>query len=101
MSDPIFQKWNYFVLNINISTPAEPPSPEKASKKLKGTLSASFLQSQFPNEYSQIKPDQPMEVQIQKVLENLGSQGWELIEIFNISSKLLFFFKRPIIADLD
>ena len=96
MSDLSHQKWGYFVLNINISTPVEPSSPQKASEKLKGTLSASFLQSQFPDEYQEVKQDEPMEVQIQKVLEHLGSQGWELIEIFNVSSKLLFFFKRPI-----
>ena len=35
-----------------------------------------------------------MEVQLQKNLDRLGSQGWELINISTIGPKLLFFFKR-------
>ena len=85
MSQQNHQKWNYFVLNINIAAAPTPPSPEKASKKLKGTLSPSFIQDQFP----------PMEIQLQKKLQDLGSQGWELINISTIGPKLLFFFKKP------
>ena len=77
------------------------PSPEKASEKLKGSLSPSFIQSQFPNEYKEVKKDDPMEVQIQRILEKLGAQGWELIDISTVGSKLLFFFKRPKIVDSD
>ena len=93
--------WDYFVLNLNVTTPSTPPSPEKASEKLKGSLSPSFIQSQFPNEYKEVKKDDPMEVQIQRILEKLGAQGWELIDISTIGSKLLFFFKRPKIVDSD
>ena len=72
-----------------------PPSPEEASKKLKGTLSPSFIQDQFPEEYKKIKQGESMIVQLQKNLDRLGSQGWELINISTVGSKLLFFFKRP------
>ena len=72
-----------------------PPSPEEASKKLKGTLSPSFIQDQFPEEYKEMTQGEPMEVQLQKKLDRLGSQGWELINISTVGPKLLFFFKRP------
>ena len=78
-----------------------PPNPEEASKKLKGTLSPSFIQDQLPKEYKEVNNDKPMEVQIQELLAKLGEQGWELIDISTIASKLLFFFKRPNIGDSD
>ena len=95
MSQQNHQKWNYFVLNINIEAAPTPPSPEEASKKLKGTLSPSFIQDQFPEEYKEMNQGEPMEVQLQKNLDRLGSQGWELINISTVGPKLLFFFKRP------
>ena len=95
MSEESYQKWNYFVLNINIEAAPTPPSPEEASKKLKGTLSPSFIQDQFPKEYKEMNQGEPMELQLQKNLQVLGSQGWELINISTIGPKLLFFFKRP------
>ena len=95
MSQQNHQKWNYFVLNINIAAAPTPPSPEKASKKLKGTLSPSFIQDQFPQEYKNLNQSAPMEIQLQKKLQDLGSQGWELINISTIGPKLLFFFKKP------
>ena len=88
-------------MNLNVAAPSAPPSPEKASEKLKGSLSPSFIQSQFPNEYKEIKNDDPMEVQIQRVLDKLGAQGWELIDISTVGSKLLFFFKRPDVVGSD
>ena len=98
MNQQIHQKWNYFVLNINIAQQEPQSSPEEASKKLKGTLSPSFIQNQFPDEYKESKPTDPMEAQLQKTLERLGEQGWELIDISNVGPKLLFFFKRPNIS---
>ena len=89
-------RWNYFILHINITPPVVPPSPEEASKKLKGTLSPSFIQNQFPTEYKDVKRDEPMEVQLQKQLDRMGAQGWELINISTVGSKLLFFFKKPL-----
>ena len=101
MTKPRHQRWNYFIMNLNVTAPSTPPSPEKASEKLKGSLSPSFIQSQFPNEYKEIKNDDPMEVQIQRVLDKLGAQGWELIDISTVGSKLLFFFKRPDVVGSD
>lgn len=101
MTKPRHQRWNYFVLNLNIASPSASPSPEKASKKLKGSLSPSFIKNQFPNEYKEIENDDPMEVQIQRILEKIGAQGWELVDIFTVGQKLLFFFKRPDIVASD
>ena len=95
MSQQSYKKWNYFILNINVEAAPEPPNPEEASKKLKGTLSPSFIQNQFPEEYKEMNPGEPMEVQLQKKLDRLGSSGWELINISTVGPKLLFFFKRP------
>ena len=88
------QQWNYFVLNLNITKPAPAPNPEEASKKLKGTLSPSFIQDQFPEEYKEVRQGEPMEVQLQKNLDRLGSQGWELINISTTGPKLLFFLQK-------
>ena len=92
------QKWNYYVLNINVEAAPTPPSPEEASKRLKGKLSPSFIQDQFPKEYKKINQGEPMEAQLQKHLNRLGSQGWELINISTVGPKLLFFFKK---LDID
>ena len=99
MSGASEPRWNYFILHINITAPIVPPSPEEASKKLKGTLSPSFIQNQFPAEYKEVKRDEPMEVQLQKQLDKMGAQGWELINISTVGSKLLFFFKKPLAKD--
>jgi len=95
MSQQTDQKWKYFILNINIEAAPTPPSPEEASKKLKGRLSPSFIQDQFPKEYKKINKSEPMHVQLQKELDRLGSQGWDLINISTIGPKLMFFFKKP------
>ena len=42
-----------------------------------------------------------MEIQLQKKLRELGSQGWELINISTVGPKLLFFFKKPDDANAD
>ena len=76
-----------------------PPSPEEASKKLKGSLSPSFIKDQFPQEYKEVKQGPSLEKQIQVLLEQLGAQGWELISISPVGGKLLFFFKRPVPID--
>ena len=101
MHQSVHQQWGYFVLNVNIEQPSSPPSPEEASKKLKGTLSPSFIQEQFPQEYKNVKSGAPMEQQLQTFLDELGTKGWELINISTVGSKLLFFFKRPKINHPD
>ena len=101
MSQQNYQKWNYFVLKVNFTAPSEPPSPEKASEKLKGTLSPSFLQDQFPDEYKEVKSNKSVELQLQEVLGKLGAQGWELTNVSSVGPKLLFFFKRPDLSPSD
>lgn len=95
MDQTDFQQWSYFILNLNITKPGPAPNPEEASKKLKGTLSPSFIKDQFPQEYKEVKQGPALEKQIQVLLQQLGSKGWELINISTIGTKLLFFFKRP------
>ena len=99
MSQTAFQQWNYFILNLKITKPGPAPNPEEASKKLKGTLSPSFIKDQFPQEYKEVKQGPALEKQIQVLLEQLGAKGWELINISTIGTKLLFFFKRPASSD--
>ena len=101
MTKPGYQRWNYFVLQLKVNVPSPPPSPQKASEKLGGSLSPAFIRSQFPNEYKEIKNDEPMEVQIQRVLDKMGARGWELIDISTVGTKLFCFFKRPDIVDAD
>ena len=92
--------WEYKVMHLNIeitdSTANQSSSPEEASKKLKGTLSPSFIQSQFPDEYKEKEPGLPMHGQIQRILNVMGKENWELINISTIGVRLLFFFKRPV-----
>ena len=95
MNSTDFQQWNYFVLKLNITKPAPAPNPEEASKKLKGSLSPTFIKDQFPQEYKEVKQGPSLEKQIQVLLEQLGAQGWELISISPVGEILLFFFKRP------
>ena len=93
------QQWNYFVLNLNIVKPNPAPNPEEASKKLKGSLSPSFIKDQFPQAYKEVKQGPSLEKQIHVFLEELGAKGWELISIYPVGEKLLFFFKRPALID--
>ena len=95
MDPTSFLQWNYFILNLNVVKPNPAPNPEEASKKLKGSLSPSFIKDQFPQAYEEVKQGPSLEKQIQILLEELGAQGWELISIYPIGEKLLFFFKRP------
>ncbi|MCB4398456.1 DUF4177 domain-containing protein [Synechococcus sp. MU1625] len=99
MNSTDFQQWNYFVLKLNITKPAPAPNPEEASKKLKGSLSPTFIKDQFPQEYKEVKQGPSLEKQIQVLLEQLGAQGWELISISPVGEILLFFFKRPLRID--
>jgi len=96
MNPTSFPQWNYFVLNLNVAKPNPAPNPEEASKKLKGSLSPSFIKDQFPQAYKEVKQGPSLEKQIQILLEELGAKGWELISIHPIGERLLFFFKRPV-----
>ena len=87
--------WEYKILNLNIDEKSyEPsPTPEKDSKKLKGSLSADFIKEQFPEQYKQKKGLHPAD-QLQAILNVIGNEGWELKCIENVGRFLFFFFIR-------
>ena len=72
-----------------VSTTA--PDPDDASRKLGGSISVETLRSEFPEYYSSHNGRQ----QISDFLNQLGKEGWELIQIQNIVDLPLMVFKRP------
>jgi len=92
--------WEYRVIHININEKSTrdastTPNPEAASQKLQGALSPEFIKREFPGLYPNPKPGagHPA-MQLQNFLNDLGLQGWELIEISPVGSLLMFFLKR-------
>ena len=69
-----------------------PADPDDASRKLGGSLSAEALRSQFPEYYSQGNG----RAQISSFLNDIGRDGWELIQIQQIADLPLMIFKRPL-----
>ncbi|WP_288225562.1 hypothetical protein [uncultured Prochlorococcus sp.] len=93
-SNPDRDIWEYKILNLNIDTQQNNVSdPEKDSQKLKGSLSAEFIKTQFPEKYTKKKELHPAD-QLQNILNILGSEGWELKCIENVGRFLFFFFIR-------
>ena len=87
-------KWEYKILNINVETTSTPKSdPVKDSEKLNGYLSPDFIKKQFPTQYKEIKEVHPAN-QLQKILNIIGEEGWELVESERIGKFLFFIFKR-------
>jgi len=77
-------QWEYRVIHINVdnSTPPQPPDPQVASQKLGGTLIPEFISREFPQQYgpeqrAQAAPKHPAE-QLQHFLNLLGKEGWEM-----------------------
>ena len=68
-----------------------PADPNDASRKLGGSLSAEALRSQFPEYYSQGNG----RAQISSFLNDIGRDGWELIQTQQIADLPLMIFKRP------
>ena len=81
--------WEYKVVQMVAQTPAD---PDDASRKLGGSLSAEALRSQFPEYYSQGNG----RAQICNFLNDIGRDGWELIQIQQIADLPLMIFKRPL-----
>ena len=81
--------WEYKVVQMVAQTPAD---PDDASRKLGGSLSAEALRSQFPEYYSQGNG----RAQISSFLNDIGRDGWELIQIQQIADLPLMIFKRPL-----
>ena len=95
MSQQNDQKWKYFILNINIEAAPTPPSPEEASRKLKGRLSPSFIQDQFPKEYKKsIKVSQCMS-SFKKRVRLPGHSKMGFNKHINNRLKVDVFFKKP------
>ena len=67
-----------------------PSDPDDASRRLGGSLSAQALRSQFPEYHSQGNG----RAQISKFLNEIGRDGWELIQIQQIADLPLMIFKR-------
>ena len=89
--------WEYKVIHINVNNSKQqsPSNPSAASKKLQGTLSPEFISQQFPEVYKQktTQGNHPAK-QLEVFLNQLGNQGWELLEISEVGGPLFFFFKR-------
>ena len=81
--------WEYKVVQMVAQAPAD---PDDASRKLGGSLSAEALRSQFPEYYSQGNG----RAQICNFLNDIGLDGWELIQIQQIADLPLMIFKRPL-----
>ena len=81
--------WEYKVVQMVAQAPAD---PDDASRKLDGSLSAAALRSQFPEYYSQGNG----RAQISSFLNDIGRDGWELIQIQQIADLPLMIFKRPL-----
>ena len=94
--------WEYRVIHINMNSVKQEDlpkqaSPEVASKKLQGSLSPEFIKKEFPDLYKNAgqsrRPLHPAE-QLQDFLNEMGKRSWELIEISELGSLKMFFFKR-------
>ena len=81
--------WEYKVVQMVAQAPAD---PDDASRKLGGSLSAEALRSQFPEYYNHGNG----RAQICNFLNDIGRDGWELIQIQQIADLPLMIFKRPL-----
>lgn len=90
--------WEYRVIHINLEagSPPEPPTPQRDSERLGGSLSPQFLAQEFPQQYAegQSRPRHPAE-QLQFFLNALGKDNWELCETSQLGPLLMLIFKRP------
>ena len=79
--------WEYKVVQMISQSQV---SPDEISRKLGGSLSAESLKAQFPEYYA----DQNGRAQISDFLNNLGQDGWELIQVQQVAALPLMIFKR-------
>ena len=82
--------WEYKVVQMFAQSQAD---PNDISRKLGGSLSAESLRAQFPEYYTQSNGRQ----QICDFLNQLGKEGWELIQVQQVAALPLMIFKRPIL----
>jgi len=81
--------WEYKVVQMVGQASAD---PDDASRRLGGSLSAEALRNQFPEYYN----DGNGRAQIAVFLNDIGRDGWELIQIQQIGALPLMLFKRPV-----
>ena len=81
--------WEYKVVQMVGQASAD---PNDASRKLGGSLSAEALRNQFPEYYN----DGNGRAQIALFLNDIGRDGWELIQMQQIADLPLMIFKRPL-----
>jgi hypothetical protein len=95
-------QWEYRVIHINVEDRETPPvpDPEVASQKLHGVLSPAFIAREFPEQY---RPEPPPGTpprhpaqQLQDLLNQLGTEGWEMVEASQVGGMVMFVFKRPL-----
>ena len=79
--------WEYKVVQMISQSHV---SPDEISRKLGGSLSAESLKAQFPEYYA----DQNGRAQICDFLNNLGQDGWEMIQVQQVAALPLMIFKR-------
>ena len=82
--------WEYKVVQMFAQPQAD---PDDVSRKLGGSLSAEALRAQFPEYYNPQNGRQ----QICDFLNQLGLDGWELIQVQQVAALPLMIFKRPIL----
>ncbi len=91
-------KWEYKVIHLNVEkdrgTSMNFQSPKKASDKTKGVLSEEFLKKEFPKHFKSVKSQKNAAAQLNDFLNNVGNEGWELVEKLEISNQLMIIFKR-------
>ncbi len=81
--------WEYKVVQMISQSQA---SPDEISRKLGGSLSAESLKAQFPEYYA----EQNGRAQICDFLNDLGRDGWELIQVQQVAALPLMIFKRQL-----
>ncbi len=86
--------WQYKVVQMVAQAPA---NPDDASRRLGGSLSAEALRNQFPEYYNNANG----RAQICDFLNELGHDGWELIQVQQVADLPLMIFKRPLRSTLE
>ena len=94
---PGHERWEYCVIHVNEET-SQQPSATAASEKLGGSMSADFIERQFPDQYKRKASPHPAE-QLGRFLNKMGGKGWMLTNITSLGSLQMYIFRRPRLDD--
>ena len=94
---PEHERWEYCVIHVNEDT-SQQPSSAAASEKLGGSMSADFIEKQFPDQYKRKPSPHPAE-QLGRFLNKMGSKGWALTNITNLGPLQMYIFRRRKLDD--